>query len=89
MDVILIILGVLGVGAIIISAYVFMVAARTYVSDEDAPYRDDSGDSSGRRFVERSPADRRKGKPVTFPLAVNGILIAKDRRTVPDRRAAA
>ena len=89
MDVILIILGIMGFGAIVISSYVFMVAARNYVSDEDAPFTRKSGQTSGRPFVERSPVDRRKGNPVTFPLAVNGILIDKDRRVLPDRRAAA
>jgi hypothetical protein len=88
MDVVLIILGVMGFGAIITSAYVFLVAARTYVSDGEAPFRRNGGNPPGRALIERSPTDRRKGKPVTFPLAVNGILIAQDRRALPDRRAA-
>jgi len=89
MDAILIILGVMGFGAVVISAYVFMVAARNYVSDEQAPFLRRSKEPARRSFVERSPTDRRKGNPVTFPLAVNGILIAQDRRILPDRRASA
>jgi hypothetical protein len=87
MDVILIILGVMGFGAIIISTYVFMVAARNYVSDDQRPFRGNPRESGQHAMVERSPTDRRKGNPVTFPLAVNGILIAQDRRVLPDRRA--
>lgn len=89
MDVILIILGVMGFGAIVISTYVFMVAARNYVSDDEQPFGGHAEKPSGRAFVERSPADRRQGNPVTFPLAVNGILIEQDRRVLPDRRKAA
>jgi hypothetical protein len=82
MDVVLITLGVLGVGAIIVSTYVFMVAARNYVSEEPTAPRG----SAENPLIERSPSDRRSGQPVTFPLMVNGILIEKDRRTRPDRR---
>lgn len=88
MDVILITLGVLGFGAIIVSTYVFMVAARNYVSDDSGHYPDTT-DRTPRRFAERSTSDRRGGQPVTFPLMVNGILIERDRRVNPDRRQAA
>jgi len=88
MDVILITLGVLGFGAIVVSAYVFMVAARNYVSDDSGHYPDTT-DPAPRRLVERSTSDRRCGQPVTFPLMVNGILIEHDRRVNPDRRQAA
>lgn len=84
MEVVLIILGVLGVGAILISTYVFMVAARTYVSDDP-----DQRQPGGRPHVLRSSKDRRSGQQVTFPLIVNGILIEKDRRYQPERRQAA
>lgn len=90
MDVILLILGIMGFGAIVISAYVFMVAARNYVSEDHLPYRGAAEASAQQRLlVERSETDRRCGRPVTFPLAVNGILIAQDRRTQPDRRLTA
>ncbi len=87
MDVILITLGVLGMGAILISTYVFMVAARTYVSDDPEQLKTAGG---GRERIKRNGTDRRDGHPVTFPLMVNGIMIEKDRRMLPDcRRAAA
>lgn len=88
MDVVLITLGVLGFGAIIVSAYVFMVAARNYVSDDNGQYLG-AGNLPPRKLVERNSDDRRSGKPVTFPLMVNGILIERDRRENPDRRRAA
>lgn len=90
MDVILIILGILGFGAVMISTYVFTVAARTYVSEDHGGLRRNSGEArlQNSQLIPRSTTDRRAGKPVTFPLTVNGILIAKDRRTHPDRRKA-
>lgn len=88
MDVILITLGVLGFGAIVVSTYVFMVAARNYVSDDSGHYPDNT-DRTPRPRVERSTSDRRSGKPVTFPIMVNGILIEHDRRVNPDRRRTA
>ena len=90
MDVILIILGIMGFGAIVISAYVFMAAARVYVSDEHKTInRGILNKPAQRPLVVRTPTDRRSGRPVAFPLAVNGILIALDRRILPDRRASA
>lgn len=86
MDVVLIILGVLGFGAIVISTYVFTVAARTYVSDDYRQPRKNTVDAQTRRPVVRNPVDRRSGRVVTFPLTVNGILIANDRRTTEERR---
>ena len=89
MDVLLIVLGILGFGAIVIAAYVFTVAARNYVShDNHAPH----GDSTAAHrdgFVVRDPRDRRRGVPAEFPLTVNSVVIAHDRRALPDRRAAA
>jgi len=85
MDVVLITLGVLGLGAIVVSAYVFMVAARNYVSEETAG----SGRINGSEPVTRSEKDRRQGQAVSFPLMVNGILIQQDRRSHRDRRSQA
>jgi hypothetical protein len=89
MDVVLIILGVLGLGAVVISTYVFTVAARNYVSEDDQRPRARFYDARQppREQVTRRPADRRSGRPVTFPLTVNSILITNDRRFIPDRRA--
>ncbi len=89
MEVILITLGVLGLGAIVFSAWVFMVAARNYVSDEPSYYKRTSGRRGPHHYIDRNSSDRRTGHPATFPLMVNGILIEKDRRVQPDRRAAA
>jgi len=86
MDVVLIILGVLGFGAIVISTYVFTVAARTYVSDDHRHPRKYTVDEQARRLVVRNPVERRSGRVVTFPLTVNGILIANDRRQNVERR---
>ena len=90
MDVVLIILGVLGFGAIVIAAYVFTVAARNYVSTEDN-HRRQAGNSAtkARPAVPRSPNDRRSGRTVQFPLSVNGVVIPQERRHLPDRRQAA
>jgi len=89
MDVVLITLGVLGMGAVLVSAWVFMVAARNYVTEEPEDFRSASRRSADVKQVERSATDRRRGQPVTFPLMVNGILIEKDRRVLPERRKAA
>jgi hypothetical protein len=86
MDVVLITLGLLGLGAVVISTYVFTVAARTYVSDDQQHLRRSPGNDRPREEVARSSVDRRSGRPVTFPLTVNSILIANDRRSLPDRR---
>ncbi len=90
MDTVLIVLGVLGLGAIVISAYVFTVAARTYVSaEEDVHRRPAKLNDSGKPWVNRATGDRRSGKPVQFPLTINGVVIPEDRRRLPDRRKAA
>ena len=88
MDVVLIILGILGFGAIMISAFIFTVAARNYVSDDQRKDRRNSP-LAKHQMVVRRPSDRRVGQPVTFPLTVNGMLIPHDRRHTPERRRAA
>jgi hypothetical protein len=89
MDMVLIILGTLGLGAIIISTYVFTVAARSYVSEDNRRYGGRTGEDTPHTLVPRNPIDRRGARPVTFPLTVNGILITNDRRSHADRRKAA
>jgi hypothetical protein len=89
MDAVLVTLGVLGLGAIIISAYVFTVAARNYVSDDHSSKRNQP-DGEPVPFVDkRSGTDRRQADPVAFPLKLHGRLILEDRRVNPDRREAA
>ncbi|MGL4564851.1 MAG: hypothetical protein ACRCVD_06130 [Halioglobus sp.] len=89
MDVVLIILGILGFGAIVISAYVFTVAARNYVSEEadQGSYEPQSPAREG--FVMRRGRDRRRGVAVQFPLTVNNVVVTRDRRQIPERRSAA
>ena len=90
MNTILLILGVLSLGAVLIAAYVFTVAARNYVSDSN-----DAGDSFvdndeiTRSFVERTDSDRRQNDNVIeFPITLaSGEVVYRDRRT-GDRRAA-
>lgn len=89
MDVVLIILGILGFGAIIISAYIFTVAARNYVSDDDQLKYPSENSVAKRQMAARSASDRRSGQAVTFPLTVNGMLITQDRRQSGERRSAA
>ena len=89
MDAVLVTLGVLGLGAIIIAAYVFTVAARNYVS-EDQPFKQNHLSDQSPAYVEkRSGTDRRQADPVEFPLKLDGRLILEDRRVNLDRREAA
>ncbi len=88
MDLILISLGIVGSTAIVVAAYVFAVTSRNYASQDQKRNMTGSAEPA-LRLVPRSAKDRRDGKPVTFPLAANGILVANDRRTQTDRRAAA
>ncbi len=89
MDVVLIILGILGFGAIVISAYVFTVAARNYVSDETDLGTGEPEDPARDGFVSRSGRDRRRRVAVQFPIAVNSVVITRERRQIPERRSAA
>ena len=88
MDLILILLGIVGSCAIVVAAYVFSMSRRNYVSQKKGANVMPSNEPA-LRLVPRSNKDRREGRPVTFPLSANGILVANDRRTQPDRRAAA
>jgi hypothetical protein len=88
MDVVLIILGILGFGAIVIAAYVFTVAARNYVSNDTHTSHPHRTHLRREGYVVRDPRDRRRAPPVQFPLTVNSVVIPEDRRVHPDRRAA-
>lgn len=89
MDLILALLGLLGIAAIAVAVYIFTVAARSYVSDDDRRRRRAPPSGVPRPYVRRNASDRRSGQPVTFPLTVNGVLIPADRRRLPDRRRSA
>lgn len=90
MNIVLLILGILGIGAILIAAYVFTVAARTYVSDEDELEMRREPEEE-RLYVVRSGSDRRQSSgEVKFPLELStGEVIPFDRRSSPERRASA
>jgi hypothetical protein len=84
MNTVLIILGILGGGAVLIATYVFIVAARAYVSEGSAL----TCSTRAQEYLDRGASDRRSGEGIDFPLVVNGIVIPKDRRKRPDRRLA-
>ncbi len=80
MDTLLLILGALGLLAILISAYVFTVAARNYVSEEDSARAELSPDG------ERRQGERRSDRDVEFPMDLDGMQLGEDRRRHTDRR---
>ena len=89
MQTVLIILGVLGFGAVVISAYVFTVAARNYVSDRHViEVRDEDYAMGDKLYMVRDSAARRKRDNVVFPLELSsGEVIHLDRRRTDERRA--
>ena len=85
MDTVLMVIGILGLGALIIAAYVFTVAARNYVSETSSH----EGEGDAIRYIKRSPHERRTVTQTEFPFTVNGVLVSEDRRCIRDRRLAA
>lgn len=84
MDIILTIIAVLGLGALLISVFIFAIAARRFVSDEAIP---DTASGSTATYKPRTREDRRQqAAPHVFPININGRTIAYDRRTGADRR---
>ena len=82
MDSALIGIALLGLGALLISVYIFTVSARHFVSEDEACARHD-----GRPLVPRQESDRRQSAAeITFPAIINGVLVREDRRQLPDRR---
>lgn len=79
METLLILLGVLGFGAIIISVHVFSAGQEIY--DDDA-----SEGATGAGVRERNGGNRRSGLEVVFPLLVNDTVVNEERRTLPERR---
>ena len=90
MQTVLIILGILGFGAVVISAYVFTVAARNYVSEKHADEDPVESHENGEKlYVVRSSAERRQWEAAVFPLEIgSGEVIHLDRRRQSERRAA-
>ncbi len=92
METLLIIIAILGIGALLIALYVFTMAAKRYVTGEDlrAEMRALESDLSPyRHWVDRDHSDRRRNPaPVVFPISVNGVVIREDRRRGDRRRVA-
>lgn len=92
MDTFLTIIGVLGLGALVIAAYVFANAAKRYVNGDTLRSEMEAMESDlspYRHWEERTTRDRRQNSgPVQFPLNVNGVVIEFDRRRGDRRRAA-
>jgi hypothetical protein len=89
METVLLILGVLGFGAVVIAVYVFTTAARDYVSNTHYEPRAEDTDDHERLYVVRSQVDRRQTRAANleFPLRMaSGETIAMDRRMQHDRR---
>ncbi len=86
MDTVLLVLGILGFGAVVVAAYVFTVAARNYVSNHNGAAKTGAAASPDRIFIERNRRARRQHVQLDFPITVNGTVIPDDRRQVPDRR---
>ncbi|MDA8962354.1 hypothetical protein N9052_00400 [bacterium] len=87
MDMLLNIIGFLGLGALIITAWVFAPSAKRYMSGEDLREEIDTILSPYRPWKDRSGSDRRKqDRTNVFPLNINGMEIKEDRRVHHDRR---
>lgn len=90
MNIVLLVLAVLSVGAVAIAAYVFMVAARNYVSDvPDEGQRLEDDETYNLEYVQRSAEDRRKiSNVIDFPITLSsGEVVFRDRR-LSERRSA-
>jgi hypothetical protein len=93
-DTLLAVVAFLGLGALLISAFVFATAARRYVGgDAAAPpvpgHEAAAAPDRGRQtpWNRRSVYDRRRNsEPVRFPIIVDGQLITADRRRGERRR---
>jgi hypothetical protein len=85
MNTVLVILAVLGLGAMVIAAYVFTVSARNNITEEGYSYPKNATEPR----IQRSEFDRRQQPSGTFPITVNGMTIENDRRIFPDRRLVA
>jgi len=86
MNTVLLVLAVLSVGAVAIAAYVFMVAARNYVSEapSDRQKTDDVqvDETDAPDYVVRSAKDRRQiSNVIDFPMTLSsGEVVFRDRR---------
>lgn len=91
-NVLLVLFAVLGMGALLISLYVFTASARRFVSDDETTSPGNvalfSGNAANESTWKARGEDRRQSSQVvSFPLEVNGELVREDRRVGRDRRA--
>lgn len=86
MQVVLYLLGGMGVVALCLATFVFAVSARTYVT---GGYPEESAGRNRRDphyFKKRSGRDRRRRARHDFPFCVNGVWLEEERRSGRDRR---
>jgi hypothetical protein len=90
METLLAVIGILGLGALLIATWVFVSAARRYVTGEEANARSEaltSDLSPYRNWTSRDRSDRRVARETPdFPIIIDGVVISRDRRVRPDRR---
>lgn len=89
MNVVLITLAVLGFASVLLALYVFAMA--TFFASKEGGQQLTTGkvSTSSGRYQVRSSQDRRQDREVIFPLLLDGVIIEKDRRRIPERRQAA
>jgi hypothetical protein len=90
MQAVLITLGILGFGAVLISVYVFIVAARRYVHERVEHPHPLAFNPQGveKLFITRSGRDRRRASSGKFPMTLSsGETIVADRRRLERRHA--
>ncbi|MBN7797418.1 hypothetical protein [Parahaliea mediterranea] len=83
MEAVVYMLGGMGVTALCLSAFVFVTAARFYVSGDGGAA---GGGRDPRYFVKRSRSDRRRRACHSFPFEINGVVVERDRRSGRERR---
>ena len=90
METLLAVIGILGLGALLIAAWVFVRAARRYVTGEEANARNEAMNSDlspYRDWTSRDRSDRRQTRSTPdFPMIVDGETVARERRVARDRR---
>ncbi len=86
MDTVLLVIGFLGLGALIIAAYVFIRATSKYASHRGQLGAENSATTDF--YIERSHNDRRLLIQLDFPMTVGELLLPGERRTLTERRMA-
>ncbi len=79
METLLILLGVLGFAATLISVHIFPSGSEIYGDGA-------SDELMGAAFTDRAQGDRRSGLAAVFPILINGMVVNEDRRSLRDRR---